>query len=120
MTRRLGRTTVPDELAMKANAIKSFGGRCYLCFPEHGGNGNCENCQGAGVIVLQRVYGGPYKSPPTTAAKGRGEQMRTATTIEGEWYLVNNLGFNCPVCSGSGHLDAAKAAAQARPEPIHF
>lgn len=103
MAKSLSGYQVPDELFRQANGILARGGKAYICFPEGGGLGSCDNCEGCGHLILQHVTGGPFDSPP--GPKGDS----TATFIEGNWYLIENDQFSCPMCRGTGNKPQTKA-----------
>jgi hypothetical protein len=115
MTKQLTGKTVPDELFERADRIRALGGRVFVCTAEEAPPGACPNCAGAGSLVLQTVYGGPYDTAPSTHVEEKGERVRTMTVIDGEWYKVNNLSYECPVCRGSGGSPARAAAAAQQP-----
>lgn len=110
MSRNLMGRAVPDEMYRMANGVVSRGGKAFVCLPEGRGPGDCDNCDGYGHIILQRVTGGPFQSVP----KGDG----SATFINGDWYLVVNEQFNCPECLGSGRVQRRRSEPERK--PVHF
>lgn len=97
MSRTLMGRTVPDDMFHQANGVFARGGRAFVCLPEGGGDGSCNNCNGAGHFVLQIVVGGPFDSAPSSGRNG------TVTTIDGKFYLVQNNQHDCPICLGTSN-----------------
>lgn len=60
--------------------------------------GMCGNCGGTGVILVRKLQGGPFRSPPNTA-------KATITWLDGPhaprgegWYVVQTETHPCPAC----------------------
>jgi len=84
-SRTIGELVIPDHIkAIAKNAnfpvlIKRLSGE------------GCQNCGGAGVLYLERLVRGGFKTP---------SQHATCTMYDGLWYENEMSAFDCPVCNG--------------------
>ncbi len=66
----------------------------------------CGNCHGSGVIMMERIIGGPSEAPIYVKQGG----IAATTYIDGLWYKRILEHFVCPTCHQSGQ--AAKGIRQ--------
>ncbi len=58
----------------------------------------CANCHGSGVIMMERIIGGPSEAPMYVKKGG----VAATTYIDGLWYKRILEHFVCPACHQSG------------------
>lgn len=109
MDKQLAGRYVATALYRDAAIRCEMGGKAFLALPEHGGDGDCPNCDGCGRHALQLVEGGPFKSPP------RAGKEQSAVFQDGDWYLVKTTSYRCLVCGGAGSGKARPAKAEQKP-----
>ncbi len=58
----------------------------------------CGNCHGSGIIMMERIIGGPSEEPMYVKRGG----VAATTYIDGLWYKRILEHFVCPVCHQTG------------------